>query len=713
MIKKILPTIMALALMVTTLNAQINYTFSASTGTYTALTTPTQVTLAACVTGNPATDDGYKNNITIPFSFNFNGTAYTKVHVCSNGFLAFGTALVTTAATPSPVYYSQGDLPGSFATDTLARPIIAPFWTDLDVQTNALGGGISYKTLGTTPNRTFVVQFKNVLWDYGATAGCLSYQAILHETSNVIDFIYQQEAGATVSSYANSLDAVIGIAAKKRGAVSFMSLQDVSATPVVSKVTQGHILDQRPATGQMYTFTPMPANYNDVALANFYTPSTIATYGDAQSMGTFVANNGNTTLTNLPVYLDVTGANTFKDTFVIASIAPGASGSLTFKSFKSTNVGNNNISITTGADADNTNNTVSADQQVTTNTIDYTTAAPSYGGLGQKGTGKYWEMATKISNPTAHAVSNILLNFETGGQPVTVSIYDATGTGGTPGTQLWASAAPVTTTAGAMSVPVSPAFSVTGDYFVAVNQEDTFSMDYSYEYEYPVRAGKFYFNSTIGTPSFYDARNTGAAYFKLKMGVQHEVVVTPVKLTSFTGVRLENKTNKISWETATEVNNKGFELQKSIDGKSFEKLNFINSKSTNSSTVQNYNFIDATPFAAKTYYRLKQIDNNGTFSFSSIIAVKSSIIKNVEISAVYPNPAQEKINVTVATPTSQKVNVVVTDLLGKIVAQQAMVTVVGETTTHINVSSLAKGNYNVKVICDNGCETAAQKFVKM
>jgi hypothetical protein len=92
------------------------YTMTPTSGTYTALTTPTAVTVSAA-------DDGFFNGIPIGFSFTFAGTAYTQINVATNGYMTLGTV-----GTPNNI--STATTANSL-TGTIPFPIIAPLWDDL------------------------------------------------------------------------------------------------------------------------------------------------------------------------------------------------------------------------------------------------------------------------------------------------------------------------------------------------------------------------------------------------------------------------------------------------------------------------------------------------------------------------------------------------------------------------------------------------------
>jgi len=189
---------------------------------------------------------------------------------------------------------------------------------------------------------------------------------------------------------------------------------------------------------------------------------------------------------------------------------------------------------------------------------------------------------------------------------------------------------------------------------------------------------------------------------------------TPVSLLSFTGAK-ENAVNVLSWTTAHEVNNAGFELQRSADGINFSKLAFVNSKGDNgnSGSQLTYGFKDERPFSVGvSYYRLKQVDKDGKSSFSNIVTIDRGRSNKLELVTLYPNPAKDKINLKLISPKTDKVTVIVTDVTGKVVTSNNTPVAGGENLLSINVQSLAKGSYFVKVVCADGCETAIQRFVK-
>ena len=100
-------------------------------------------------------------------------------------------------------------------------------------------------------------------------------------------------------------------------------------------------------------------------------------------------------------------------------------------------------------------------------------------------------------------------------------------------------------------------------------------------------------------------------------------VVLPITLLSFTGKSLTNTTNLLEWITSTEINNDYFTLERSSDAQNFSAIGIVNGAG-NSNISLNYNFIDDSPLKGINYYRLKQTDFDGVFSYSNSIALTNN-----------------------------------------------------------------------------------------
>jgi hypothetical protein len=212
------------------LRAQLNYTFAGVNGTYTANASPTSL-LGSSV------DDNLSSATNIGFTFQYGCTNYTQFKASSNGWLTLNTA--NTGSTPA------NNL------NTGIRPVIAPLWDDLATNSS---GSVNYLLTGSAPNRVLTIEWKQMLWTYSASTYAISFQAKLYETTNIIEFVYLRNgtAGGNISSGAS---ASIGISGTTNG--DFYSLDGVGGSPNANYGTETSNLNTKPATGQIYRFTPV------------------------------------------------------------------------------------------------------------------------------------------------------------------------------------------------------------------------------------------------------------------------------------------------------------------------------------------------------------------------------------------------------------------------------------------------------------------------
>ncbi|PQA59608.1 T9SS type A sorting domain-containing protein [Siphonobacter curvatus] len=149
--------------------------------------------------------------------------------------------------------------------------------------------------------------------------------------------------------------------------------------------------------------------------------------------------------------------------------------------------------------------------------------------------------------------------------------------------------------------------------------------------------------------------------------IQSPLPVTWVKVT---GQRLSENQVKVSWETATEVNNQQFEVQRSGQAtEGFETIATVRGGLTSSRTLR-YESIDANSFSGISYYRIKQIDTDGSYTFSKVVSVQG--FEQVLTVRAFPNPAvRQKITFQLSgLKAPQSVAIELYDSRGMLVYQQ-------------------------------------------
>ena len=217
-------------------------------------------------------------------------------------------------------------------------------------------------------------------------------------------------------------------------------------------------------------------------------------------------------------------------------------------------------------------------------------------------------------------------------------------------------------------------------------------------------AGKTYYFRVYG---YGDAGKDGS--FTLTLSG----TTLPVNITDFKGEK-NGPQNVLSWTTLTEQNNKGFELQRSANGRDFATLSFVASKALNGNSTSPvvYRFSDPKPLDGNVYYRLKQLDKDGRYTTSNIVVLKGLISSAFALSNIYPNPAKSVVNVVVTAPVTTAVNITITDLAGKPVIKQVMQLAVGENNLSLNLNKLPSGTYLLKAVFATSGQTVVGKVVK-
>lgn len=189
-------------------------------------------------------------------------------------------------------------------------------------------------------------------------------------------------------------------------------------------------------------------------------------------------------------------------------------------------------------------------------------------------------------------------------------------------------------------------------------------------------------------------------------------VALPITLLSFTG-EVQEKQNLLYWTTSSEHNNRGFEIQRSINRMDFIKIDFINTNAINGNSNLNitYNVTDLNFPPGINYYRLKQIDKGGKFSFSNIVALRNNSTLSRLIS-IYPNPVQDILSVKITSGVAGKMAILIFDITGRQLMHEIIAEVNGDIIFPIDVSRLAKGTYSLKAVFTNGHQTQIVKFEK-
>ena len=201
----------------------------------------------------------------------------------------------------------------------------------------------------------------------------------------------------------------------------------------------------------------------------------------------------------------------------------------------------------------------------------------------------------------------------------------------------------------------------------------------------------------------------------------------PVELNAFTA-SVGSGSVELKWGTATEVNDYGFEIQRSaistqqsanaaadsrnLNAEGWEKIGFVKG-SGNSNSPKNYSFIDDNPDLSGTFeYRLKQIDNNGNFKYSQIVTV-TSLPTKFELWQNFPNPFNPTTTIQYSIPKAEHVTLKVYDELGKEVTTLVNENKeAGQYRVNFNGSNLASGIYFYRMTAGDFTEVKKLMLLK-
>jgi hypothetical protein len=168
----------------------------------------------------------------------------------------------------------------------------------------------------------------------------------------------------------------------------------------------------------------------------------------------------------------------------------------------------------------------------------------------------------------------------------------------------------------------------------------------------------------------------------------------------------------LNWSTATELNNKGFEIERSVDNSVFHTIGFISGHGT-TTEAKNYSFVDESISTGTYYYRLKQIDFDGSVTYSQVISSDVTVATEFNLKQNYPNPFNPSTRINYSVKETGLVKLSVYNLLGEVVSvlvnqnQEA-----GSYDVKFDASNIQSGVYFYKLESGNQVETKKMMLIK-
>lgn len=181
----------------------------------------------------------------------------------------------------------------------------------------------------------------------------------------------------------------------------------------------------------------------------------------------------------------------------------------------------------------------------------------------------------------------------------------------------------------------------------------------------------------------------------------------PVELTTFIATPL-SITVKIEWNTASEKNSSHYEVERSIDGKMFEKIGIVKSNG-NSYSKQSYELIDEKPMIGINYYRLKMVDLDASFEYSKVVSVYMNKNRNEKIFTISPNPASDRVTFNLSKDEGADAAIEIWDITGRLIYLRKLNKDDNLSNIDWNTEGVSKGIYFATFT--NGGEKSTKKLI--
>ncbi len=205
---------------------------------------------------------------------------------------------------------------------------------------------------------------------------------------------------------------------------------------------------------------------------------------------------------------------------------------------------------------------------------------------------------------------------------------------------------------------------------------------------------EIYLNPTTKLPSYGGDHSVYRA--DIKFCKDASTIILPIELSDFKATCKGNKI-EVTWQTESERNNDHYILERSSNAVDFIEIARISGAGNSIETI-NYSYTDHNPTQGYNYYRLSQIDNDGTRSVSEIIAAKCNTMQIDELNAdVYPNPFSNELTIALSNFNGQRTIIEVFDMLGKTIATKTIENPDNYYETTLNLDGFPKAAYSVRI----------------
>ena len=183
----------------------------------------------------------------------------------------------------------------------------------------------------------------------------------------------------------------------------------------------------------------------------------------------------------------------------------------------------------------------------------------------------------------------------------------------------------------------------------------------------------------------------------------------PVEFISFNGIQ-KNEAVKLNWETASEINNDYYTVEKSLDGIDYKSIATVDGAG-NSNVILSYEYQDQNPLNGINYYRIKQTDYNGDFDYTDVIAV-TYIFKNTDTKIISASLYENTIDLEAYSSEQKNVQILLYDMMGRQLFSKETTLNVGNNSISIFLSDEQNGILILSVSDLTGSLIGSKKLIK-
>ncbi|HMK05482.1 MAG TPA: T9SS type A sorting domain-containing protein, partial [Ferruginibacter sp.] len=575
-------------------------------------------------------DDGRWDNIVLPFSFRFYGNIFNAVNISTNGWIGMGASNSTTTG------YGVA-LPNAAAPNNVIHVISS----DLTFAGITNAAVLQYFTVGTAPNRRFVIDYSSIKFFTGTATADI--QVILYETTNVVEVHTTSCTNNTevkAQGIENSTGTVAAVATGRNNTTVWAGIPNAYRfTPDNINFTWSPATGLNTTTGATVIATPASTTtytVNAVNPSNGFTGNTTVTVTINAASHTLAAVAGGPAICqNISVSA---GGTSYRDgnCNLIASIVPAGASPVT-------NAVNTCIQLGTGSTKRGTATLYLARKYDIEPLINPATSTANitlyflqseFNNFNSKATDSGHKLLP-TGPADAAGISNLVLR-------------QFHGTGTNPANYTGASQDFTTATSG---------------FTVAWN------------------ATRSWWEVTVPVTGFSGFYITSAL-----------VGVLPISLEYFKGVQVDNK-HTLTWKVNCTSSKATFEIQRSGDGQNYAGIGTITADQLR--CAQPFDYTDERPLKGMNYYRIKIIDPDSKFYVSNTLSFMLKT-KGFDIVSISPNPViNENAVLKISAGDNAQVRINISDLTGRVISNQTARLIPGINQVVLPTSSLARGTYHI------------------